>query len=188
MSFRPKGGIFTAGTWTFSRYFAIQISRSARNDNGPELLPLAIINKLDLLPKLYQTVVVPQAVYEEVLSGGQGSPGYREIQETKWLRVEKISDERAKAFLLLELDEGESETIILAEELKADVIVIDERLARRIAELRGLCITGTMGVLLKAKRLGYIKEVKPLLDVLIENSVWISEYLIRIVLEEAKEA
>ena len=156
--------------------------------NSTPWISLSIIDKLHLLPRLYQTVVVPQAVYKEILAGGEGNPGYGEIQEAKWLRVEKISDERANAFLLLELDEGESETIILAEELKADVVILDERLARRIAELRGLRITGTLGVLLKAKKLGYIKKVKPLLDVLIRNGVWIGKDLYRIILEEAKEA
>jgi predicted nucleic acid-binding protein len=151
------------------------------------IISLAIVDKFDLLHKLYAKVFVPKAVYEEILAGGESNPGFKEVQAAKWIKVEQISDERAKGFLLLELNEGESESIILAEEKGVDLVVLDEKLAREVAKLRGLKITGTLGILIKAKKIGLVKEIKPLVEALIENGIWISEDVYKSVLQEAGE-
>ena len=87
------------------------------------------------------------------------------------------TDVRAKASLELILDEGEAEVIVLAQEIKADLVIIDEDKARKIAKLNNLKCTGTIGVLLDAKREGKIFQLKPFLDRLIAEGIYISDYL-----------
>ncbi|MDZ7261896.1 MAG: DUF3368 domain-containing protein [candidate division KSB1 bacterium] len=155
--------------------------------NTTPLISLAIIGKFDLLKKIYTKVFIPKAVHQEILAGGEESPGFKELQSARWVKIAEISDEKAREFLLLELDEGESEVIILAEEKKADLVILDDHLARSIAELRGLKITGTLGVLIKAKKLGFILEIKSLIGTLRKNGIWISDRVYEIVLKEAGE-
>lgn len=78
---------------------------------------------------------------------------------------------------LLDLDAGEAEAIILASEINADLIILDEKLGRYYARNADLRVTGTIGVLIKAKTVGLISELKPLLNELTEKDVWISEKL-----------
>ncbi|MCK4296706.1 MAG: DUF3368 domain-containing protein, partial [Candidatus Marinimicrobia bacterium] len=85
------------------------------------------------------------------------------------------------------LDKGEAETIALSEEIGADLVLIDEHWARKIAEYKGLKYTGTLGVLLKAKKKGLIKELKSLLNELLKRGFWIGTELYNAVLKEAGE-
>ena len=85
------------------------------------------------------------------------------------------------------LDKGEAEVIMLAKELKADLVIIDEKLARRYAQKEGLKVTGTLGILLKAKKLGLINAVKPLLNDMLDNGIWLNPMLIEEVLALAGE-
>lgn len=87
----------------------------------------------------------------------------------------------------LKLDLGESEAIVLANNIDADLIIIDERKARRIAKDIGLNVTGTLGILVEAKQRGLVKELKPLLDKLIKNKIRISKKLYQDILELANE-
>lgn len=87
----------------------------------------------------------------------------------------------------MKLDLGESEAIVLANNIDADLIIIDERKARRIAKDIGLNVTGTLGILVDAKQRGLVKELKPLLDKLIKNEIRISKILYQDILELANE-
>ena len=66
----------------------------------------------------------------------------------------------------------------MATEIKADLILLDEKLGRFHAKHEELIVTGTIGILVKAKSLGLVEKIKPLLDELIEKDVWISDKLI----------
>ncbi len=85
------------------------------------------------------------------------------------------------------MGEGEAEAILLAEEINADAVLIDELKARKIANLRGLRVIGTIGVLLDAKEKGLAREVKPLMDELIKKRIRISKDLYNHTLELANE-
>ncbi|MCD6133897.1 MAG: DUF3368 domain-containing protein [Deltaproteobacteria bacterium] len=85
------------------------------------------------------------------------------------------------------MDKGEAEMITLAEEMNAEAVLIDDLKARKIAKLRGLNVIGTIGVLLDAKEKGVIKELKPLLDELIEKRIRIRRELYDHALELANE-
>jgi len=85
------------------------------------------------------------------------------------------------------VDKGEAEMITLAEEMNAEAVLIDDLKARKIAKLRGLNVIGTIGVLLDAKGKGVIKELKPLLDELIEKGIRIRRELYDHALELANE-
>lgn len=76
-----------------------------------------------------------------------------------------------RAELLADLDRGEAEVIALAQELYADLVIIDERLARRHAKRLGLKVTGTLGVLLRAKTLGLVPAVRPLIEQLRQSGI-----------------
>ncbi len=153
-------------------------SRSPRvvSDSSP-LIHLAKIGRLELLRLLFGEVLVPEAVYREcVIEGGEREDA-RRIAEARWIRVLKIRDERLRKVLARELDEGEAEAIVLALEEGADLVLLDEREARRVARSLGLKVTGTVGILMRARREGMIEDLRRELDRLLKSGFWISEDL-----------
>jgi predicted nucleic acid-binding protein len=133
---------------------------------------LAAINQLRLLPLLYQQVIIPEAVYRELVDIEPLVPGSAEVQTATWLEVKLIANNEVVERLQSEvrLDPGESEAIALALELGADLLLIDERRGRAEADRLGIKITGLLGVLVEAKRKNLIVAVKPLMDDLIATS------------------
>jgi hypothetical protein len=160
-------------------------SRLVVVDTTP-IIALALLGKLDLLPQLYDQVITPSAVRTEVLAGGPAGTGSAELQGATWLRVVSLQDPR-RADLLADLDRGEAEVIALALEMNAGLVVIDERLARRHAKRLGLRLTGTLGVLLKAKQLGLIDTIAPLIEQLRSGGIRLSDDVVATVLELADE-
>ncbi|MFQ5854703.1 MAG: DUF3368 domain-containing protein [Anaerolineae bacterium] len=117
--------------------------------NAGPLISLARIGQLGLLQELYDEVVVPPSVHQEV-TGDPGQAGAQELAQASWLRVVEVEDQTAVEVLRFSLDLGESEAIVLARELPA-TLLIDERRGRTTATALGLTKTGTVGVLLAAK-------------------------------------
>ncbi|BAZ06565.1 DUF3368 domain-containing protein [Calothrix sp. NIES-3974] len=115
---------------------------------------LASINKLALLPLLYQQVIIPEAVYRELVDIEPPVPGSAEVQAASWLEVKLITNREVVERLQTEvrLDPGESEAIALVLELGADLLLIDERRGRAEADRLGIKITGLLGILVEAKR------------------------------------
>lgn len=122
------------------------------------------LNELSLLPHLFEKIIIPTRVYEEL---GKLPSQIDHIEKLEWIEVREISDADLFRRLLESLDEGESASIVLALELKADLLLIDEKKGRKIATDLGISITGLLGVLVEAKELGFIESVKPILDKLI---------------------
>ncbi|NJO39523.1 MAG: DUF3368 domain-containing protein [Cyanobacteria bacterium CRU_2_1] len=133
---------------------------------------LAAIDQLRLLPLLYEQVIIPEAVYRELVDIEPPVPGSAEVQTTSWLEVRLIANREVVERLQSEvrLDAGESEAIALALELGADLLLIDERRGRAEADRLGIKITGLLGILVEAKRKNLIVAVKPSMDALIATS------------------
>ena len=122
--------------------------------NTTPLIALASVDALHLLPAIFQRVHVAASVAAECRVGGPII--VPELSTFSWLEIVSAPLPSAPRSPLWELDAGERDTIELACELKANLVIIDEKLGRNHAEFLGLKITGTLGVLLKAKQLGLI--------------------------------
>lgn len=146
---------------------------------------LAIVGHLDLLRQLYSSVIIPTAVYQELLDSQ--AVEVLVIQTLDWIETRSVSDLNFLKTLKLNLDEGEAEAIALAVELKADRLVIDERRGRNIAMQAGLEVIGLLGILLAAKRRGFVPLVKPILDALVTQGFWVHDALYAEVLIVAGE-
>lgn len=133
---------------------------------------LAAINQLRLLPLLYQQVIIPEAVFRELVDIDPPVPGSAEAQSASWLKVMRVSNNEVVESLQnqVRLDLGESEAIALVLELGADLLLIDERRGRAEANRLGIKITGLLGLLVEAKQKSLIVAVKPLMDALIATS------------------
>lgn len=125
---------------------------------------LAIIGQLELLPSVFEKITVPDAVFQEVVTAGANKPGSEELKSATWLEVRRCNDKTLLNQLALSLDPGEAEAIALAVELDAELLIIDEKRGRNIAQSLHLKVTGLLGVLLSAKNKGLISSVRPLME------------------------
>ncbi len=156
--------------------------------NTSPIINLAAIGQLRLLKQLYGKIILPNAVRQEIVVKGIGQAGSAEIDASKWIEVTTISNLEFIQALQLELDTGESEAIGLAVELGADLLLIDERKARLVANRFGIHYIGILGILIEAKQNGLINAAKPFLDDLIAKAgFWISQKLYNRVLHEVGE-
>ena len=141
------------------------------------LIHLTSIGRLALLQTFFQEITIPPAVWDEVVEQGAGRAGAQEVAEacqTGWINLLAPADEPLVHLLKRDLDAGESEAIALALERQADLILLDESEARRIAERYGLAKTGVIGLLIRAKRQGLVDSLQAELDRLqTEGGFWI---------------
>ena len=133
------------------------------------IIGLSSVGQLDLLRQLYQGIVIPEAVAREV-AAGWGRSGSEDVLRVDWIKIEKVGDSVLRRALDGELDSGEAEAIALAVEIKAEILLIDERRARKVAQRLGIAVVGVLGVLLEAKKKGLIPKVHPILDSLLEDA------------------
>lgn len=156
--------------------------------NTTPLIALSHVGQLDILKRLYGEIFIPEAVYKE-LSVKTGSVCKKSVDASlDWIQIEKIQNEMAKELYKTQLHEGEVEVMILAKEIGADVIIVDDANAKKHAKYLGLPVTGTLGVLIKAKKKGYIDELKPILQLMVKNGIYLSANLIEMCLKEVGEA
>ena len=132
------------------------------------LIGLARIGQLNLLRKLYSQIIIPQAVLEEVSK--EKKAGSEKISKASYIKIEKVKDEIAVKFLLGNLGKGESEVLVLAKEKQADLILIDEKKARKMARRAGFKVMGILGLLLVSKRNGFISNIKLYFDTFLPTS------------------
>ncbi|MGI8502652.1 MAG: DUF3368 domain-containing protein [Hassallia sp.] len=145
--------------------------------NTSPISNLAAIGQLALLQQLYGNVIIPPAVYQEILDSGATDPGTLAVQTLNWIQIIPIKNMALLHTLQTNLDPGEAEAIALAIELNADRLIIDERRGRNEAIQAGLRVTGLLGILIAAKKQGFVPLVQPILDDLIANGFWIREQL-----------
>lgn len=131
--------------------------------NTSPLQYLHQIGHLDLLPSLVSRVTVPSAVADELAEGRRRGLDLPVPETLPWIA---LRDPLSKAAIRLVADLGPGETgvLLLALECVEPIVILDDALARRHAEVLGLRLTGTLGVLLDAKRRGLVAAVGPLLD------------------------
>jgi len=118
---------------------------------------------LDLLPALVGEVLTSQAVAEELAAGTARGIDVPIPQSLEWLTIRRPASAVVLP-LVTGLGPGETEVLALALELSDAVVILDDALARRMAETLGIRLTGTLGILLDAKRAGLIDALTPLLD------------------------
>lgn len=143
------------------------------------LIALHQIGQLPLVEPLFGQILIPSAVAREI------SPSLPTLPS--WIMVQAVRQPIGAEILRASLGGGESETLALGLEIKADLIIVDERPARRLALALDLRVVGTAGILLAAKRARLIPAVRPLLDALIERGFRISTALRDRVLTDASE-
>lgn len=149
---------------------------------------LAKVSYLNLLAELYGQVIIPQEVYAELTTGAH--PAANIVPQLGWLEVHSVmSYERLRALQKsANLDLGESAAIVLAEELRADQLLIDERPARRFAVSCQLPVIGTVGVLVLAKQQGVIENIREILNAMTAKGMRIGPRLYQQALALAQEA
>ena len=155
------------------------------------IITLMKLQRLDLLEKLFDTVLVPNAVYEELVSNSNYLTEAKMVVECPFLKRLEISDRQSIKILreVVGLDAGESEAIALAEEKHADLLIIDERKGRRVAKQMKLKIIGTIGILLQAFDCKILsqEEILSCSERLRDSSIRISDSLFELILDHVKK-
>lgn len=128
--------------------------------NSSPLIALLSVDKLGLLGNLFKSVIIPQAVCDEVFNTSKAS---YEVESFDYIKVERVKEKQFVKVLSLNLGLGESEVIGLALEKNISNVILDDKQARKIAERMGLKVIGTLGILLLAKQKCLIEKVKPLI-------------------------
>lgn len=146
------------------------------SDSSP-LIALAKINRFELLRDLFKEINISQAVYKELVGRGKEKIGEKEVTQgikNGWIKVLEAREREPYALLL---GEGEGETIALAKERRARVVIMDDRKGYILAKTLGITVIGTLGVILLAYKSGMISNMKNELDNLRENGFWFTDRL-----------
>jgi hypothetical protein len=147
------------------------------SNSGP-LVALSLIRSLDLLRQLYGSILIPSAVHEEVVVSGAGRPGSAEVATAAWIRTVRV-EPAPDPMLSEELGPGEAEAIALSIQVGARLLLMDDRRARRVAELAyGLLVHGAAGILVRARRKNLVPAIRPLLLAMRDGGYHLSDRLI----------
>ena len=121
------------------------------SDTTP-LISLLKIDRIDLLEKLFGQVLIPQAVFEELTADERFKLEADQISSKQFIIVKAVQNLESASILkrATGLDQGESEAIVLTDELNADVLLMDEAKGRAVSSQMGLKIMGTIGILMVA--------------------------------------
>lgn len=154
--------------------------------NASPLIGLALVDKLDVLPALFGQIHIAKAVRAEVIEKGRGRSGADKLTQADWLITHSVSRRavRSVGSHPTGLHTGEIETVALALELDANLILMDERLARKFAQGKGLGVVGTLSILKQAYNLGWLTDLRGTLDTLRANGFRFSDALYRQILSE----
>jgi len=153
--------------------------------NTTPLISLASIGRLDLLRQLFGTIAIPYAVYREIKA--KPSFGFNEVEQD-WIEILPVNEKPFPSLLFQKLDLGEAETLLLAKEINADRVLVDEQMGYQVAKSIGLIPVRTLSLLLVAKQKGYIPNIKPLLQDMVLKGRWYSQSVCHEILEKAGES
>jgi predicted nucleic acid-binding protein len=163
------------------------------SDSSP-LICLAAIRHFNLLRLLYSHILIPEAVWQEItrapaFAAAASLRVAADARDAGWLQLASAANRPLVTQLETVLDLGEAEAIALAVENAPSLLLIDERDGRQVARTLGVPLTGTLGVLLRAKALGHTPAIKPLLAELMDQHHFrLHPDLVHHVIAEAGEA
>ena len=160
--------------------------RTCSVDTSP-LLYLYRIDQLTLLHRQFDRVLVPEAVVTELAKGRAQGVSIPDLADYPWIEIQQI-ELRSVSEAVDSLGAGEREVILVAHDGHADWVILDDLNARHQAEICGLRVVGTVGLLASAKKKNMITSVTPFLNALENAGMWLSEDLKRRVLESTDEA
>ncbi|MFB2971502.1 DUF3368 domain-containing protein [Aerosakkonema sp. BLCC-F183] len=149
--------------------------------NTSPLLYLHQIGQLQLLQELYGKVTVPTGVPQELKAGKLLGVDVPKINSIEWIEVRPVAS-IALIPAVIDLGQGEAEVLALGLEIPDPLLIFDDKLARRIADLYKLKYTGTLGILIKAKQRGYLGSVAPIIAMLQSQGMWLNDKIINDIL------
>ena len=127
------------------------------------MIALGRVGQIELLRRLYSEIMIPEAVFREVTEKDDAVK-QAVMQNLAWIKVSHVSEKADKRMYQAKLHDGEVEVMILAQEITADLVILDDRAARKTAEYLGLPLTGTLGILLKSKEKGFLSRVMTVVE------------------------
>ncbi len=154
--------------------------------NASPLIVLFKSQQADLLPQLFEEILVPEAVWEEITAAEGEDAASRQLPSVSWAQRVEVGV-IAPEVTAWDLGKGESAVLSLALKTPDCGAVVDDRAARRCAQTLGLVTLGTGGVLLLAKRRGLIPTVSPRIQALRDAGLWLSEDLVNLLKQQAGE-
>lgn len=158
--------------------------RGAVVTNTTPLIALAAATgELEAFRVLYDHVIVPWEVEREVLAAGGQACGVRELAQATWIE-RRSSPVVLQPFLRNGLDTGEAAVIQTALNESVSLVCVDETVGRRMARLSGLTVTGSIGVLLKARRSGYVVSIADALRRMRDHGIWLSDAVVQFALSQ----
>lgn len=130
--------------------------------NSSPLVALARIGRLTLLASFYKRILIPTEVRHEVTVAGRGLPGAEEVRNANWIEVisQRLPAHPSLAQACQNLGAGERGAILLAKTLEADLVLLDEWKARRVAQDAGLSVVGCLGILEAGARRGLVPDLR----------------------------
>lgn len=156
--------------------------------NTSPISNLAAVRQLNLLQQIYRTILIPVAVYEELMDERAGETVIAAVRAATWIEVRSVKNQELVNRLRNRVNVGEAEAIALAIEANATRLLIDERLGRQAASDLELRVIGVLGILLIAKRQEFIIAVKPIMeDLIFQAGFRISSQLFADILNSADE-
>jgi predicted nucleic acid-binding protein len=155
-------------------------------NTSPLIAIVAAMGDFNVLQSLYTNVIVPFEVSQEILIGGTTGLSVTEFQADFWLKKQSVPV-NISPILLNSIDIGEASVIQLALNKNISTVCIDEAVGRRIARLSGLAVTGSIGILLRAKKEGYPLSIKTAIEKMLNHNIRLSQRVIDFALKEAGE-
>ena len=148
-------------------------------DSSP-LIVLAKLRCFDFLNRLYSRLYISAEVHREVVVAGAGLPGSSEVEKAEWIEVKPLQNQAnlLTAQQKFPLGGGELSTILLGKELGADIVLLDDYDARKLAKAEGLEVRGSVGLLEAFCRRGYLTDLRAAFQQLLMHNVYIDRQLL----------
>jgi hypothetical protein len=148
--------------------------------NSSPLITLARIGRLNLLQQLFGRIHIADEVRQEVVARGAGRPAAEAVRGADWIENHRVADAASLAALRARhaLGAGELATILLAQAIRADLVIIDERAARRLGQTQGVSVMGCVGLLERGHRQGLVPDLRQTYESLLAHGIRIDRQIL----------